>query len=87
VLWGTVPGSAYLLCSPEKLSGQLKLAFQRNGTPSDGPVALYFVAGGGEEVELSPDYPDLGGLLASIHRQVGRTEQAIAEVLDYLDKL
>jgi hypothetical protein len=87
VLWRTVPGSsAYCLYYPEKLSGQIKLAFQHNGTISDGPVALCFMVRD-EEVVLDPDYPDLCGLLASIHRQVGRVAQAIAEVMEYLDRL
>ena len=87
VLWKPVVGSAYLLYSPERLSGQIKLAFQRSGTIADGPVALYYMADGNKEAMLSPDYPDLCGLLASVHRQVGRAEQAIAEVIEYLDKL
>jgi len=86
VLWKPVVGSAYLLYSPERLSGQIKLAFQHNGTISDGPVGLCFMVRD-EEVVLDPDYPDLCGLLASIHRQVGRVAQAIAEVMEYLDRL
>jgi hypothetical protein len=87
VLWRTMPGSsAYYLYYPERLSGQIKLAFQRNGTASDGPVALCLMVGV-EEVELDPDYPDLCGLLASIHRQVGKVAQAVAEVMECLDKL
>jgi hypothetical protein len=73
----------YMLRTPHELAG----AFRLFANTDVGCESMFFHVEEDTPVKLEPRWLELHELIASVEKQVGESQRAIAEILEYLEKL